>query len=234
MSSSNNVNVNKPIVAVDIDEVLAYFIPTLAVFHNDVYGPKDYLTSESFISYEFHNVWGGSKEECSIKMEQFFQSKYFYNDIKPIDDAYNILLQLKDIFELHIVTARQHKVSDATTDWINKHYPNIFTNIHFGNHYSTTGISKSKAQLCKEINAIMLIDDSPAYAINCAENDIPVILFGDYSWNRHYLKDKIEQWSTYVKRGSSSSSSLSSSLLSSSSLLLSSSSLISIMSITSS
>jgi len=212
-SDNNNVNVNgnKPIVAVDIDEVLAYFIPTLAVFHNDVYGPKDYLTSESFISYEFHNVWGGSKEECSIKMEQFFQSKYFYNDIKPIDNAYDILLQLKDIFELHIVTARQHKVSDTTINWINQYYPNIFTNIHFGNHYSTTGISKSKAQLCKEINAIMLIDDSPAYAINCAENDIPVILFGDYSWNRDYLKDKIDQWSTYIKRGSSSSSSSSSS-----------------------
>ena len=62
----------KPVVAVDIDEVLALFIPALAEFHNEVYGGKDgniaNLSAASFVSYEFHNVWGGTKEECSDKV----------------------------------------------------------------------------------------------------------------------------------------------------------------------
>jgi hypothetical protein len=57
----------KPIVAVDIDEVLAQFIPKLAEFHNDVYGGNS-LTIDSFVSYEFHRVWGGTVEECSSKV----------------------------------------------------------------------------------------------------------------------------------------------------------------------
>lgn len=57
----------KPVIAVDIDEVLAFFIPTLANFHNEVYGGEK-LTSESFVSYDFHNVWGGSVAECYAKV----------------------------------------------------------------------------------------------------------------------------------------------------------------------
>lgn len=54
------------IVAVDVDEVLAAFIPAVADFHNAVYSTS--LCAASFHSYEFHKVWGGSKEESSEKV----------------------------------------------------------------------------------------------------------------------------------------------------------------------
>lgn len=60
---------SKPIIAVDIDEVLAQFIPKLADFHNDIYGGPS-LSTESFVSYEFHKVWGGSIEECNQKVSK--------------------------------------------------------------------------------------------------------------------------------------------------------------------
>lgn len=56
----------KPIIAIDIDEVLAYFIPALLIYHNEHYETD--LTVDSFYSYEFHKVWGGTKEECSMKV----------------------------------------------------------------------------------------------------------------------------------------------------------------------
>jgi len=62
----------KPIIAVDIDEVLADFIPTLASFHNVYYECEKTLTADSFFSYEFHNVWGGTREEC-LKKVSFFR-----------------------------------------------------------------------------------------------------------------------------------------------------------------
>ena len=64
---------NKPIVAVDIDEVLAQMIPTLADYHNEYHDSN--LTIESFVNYEFHKVWGGTVEECNIKVCHV----YYYN-----------------------------------------------------------------------------------------------------------------------------------------------------------
>lgn len=54
------------IIAVDVDEVLAAFIPAVADFHNTVYSTS--LCAASFHSYEFDKVWGGSKEESSEKV----------------------------------------------------------------------------------------------------------------------------------------------------------------------
>ena len=56
--------------------------------------------------------------------------------------------------------------------------------IHFGNHYSKTHKAIPKSQLCKNINATLLVDDSLKYARDCASNGIPCIVFGEYAWNR--------------------------------------------------
>lgn len=172
----------KPVVAVDIDEVLAFFIPALANFHNFNYGTS--LTSENFVSYQFHEVWGGSKEECSSKVELFFESTHF-ETIEPIPGAFEALKKLQADFDLQIVTARQHKQEQLTREWVGKYFPDIFTAFHFGNHYATSGRSRSKPEMCAEIGALLLIDDNFIYATQCAKVGIPVILFGDYAWNRH-------------------------------------------------
>jgi hypothetical protein len=63
---------NKPVIAVDIDEVLAHFIPTLAKFHNEHY-TGGLLTADSFGGMEFHNVWGGTQDEAQQKVLSYTQ-----------------------------------------------------------------------------------------------------------------------------------------------------------------
>ena len=46
--------VRKPVLAIDVDEVLALFIPALATFHNSLYATA--LDSTHFHTYEFHKV----------------------------------------------------------------------------------------------------------------------------------------------------------------------------------
>ena len=149
----------RPIIAVDVDEVLADFIPTLAGYHNDTFGSS--LTSRSFFSYEFHDVWGGSVEECNEKMLSFFESSHFREKVPPIEGAYEALRGLKERMgaELHIVTSRQHAIKDITLEWIDKHFPGVFKAVHFGNHYAKEGMKKSKPQMCEEIGALCIIDD---------------------------------------------------------------------------
>jgi uncharacterized HAD superfamily protein len=183
------------VVAVDIDEVLCHFIPSLAKFHNNNYGTA--LTSESFVSYQFHEVWGGTSSDSVIKMETFYESNYFLQELNPVDGAYEALKALKESvpdLELHLVTARQLTLEEQTKTWISKHYPDLFTDIHFGNHYSTSGKKRSKPEMCKEIKACCLIDDSQIYAGQCAKENIPTILFGNYAWNARSDEAGGEEW----------------------------------------
>lgn len=55
-----------PVLAVDMDEVLAQFALGLSAFHNVVYATS--LTPASFHSYQFHEVWGGTVEETNQKV----------------------------------------------------------------------------------------------------------------------------------------------------------------------
>lgn len=64
----------KPVIAFDMDEVLARFAHSLAQFHNDRYGSE--LREESFTSYHFHEVWGGTVADCNQKVsgvDHFFE-----------------------------------------------------------------------------------------------------------------------------------------------------------------
>lgn len=175
-------------VAVDVDEVLAQFIPALAQFHNDEYGTE--LSASSFCSYEFHKVWGGSVAESNAKMELFFASHHFTSRVEPVPGALETLTALKREFgselELHIVTARKTAIKDVTLRWLETHYPGVFEmeRVHFGNHYSADGsTSRSKPEMCQAVGAAILIDDSITYACQCAAVGIPVVLFGNYAWN---------------------------------------------------
>lgn len=38
--------------------------------------------------------------------------------------------------EFHLVTSRQFRIQPETEAWIAQHYPDIFTKLHFGNHYA--------------------------------------------------------------------------------------------------
>lgn len=138
---------------------------------------------DMYFYLEFHKVWGGSIDECNHKVDSFFQSHHIHV-LEPVTGAAEALRLLRRDFSLHIVTARQHRVESLTRRWVARHYPDIFDELHFGNHYTTEGITRSKPQICREIGALLLVDDSLKYAKQCAAEDIPVVLFGEYPWNR--------------------------------------------------
>src|SRR3546814_2837485 len=89
--------------------------------------------------------------------------------------AYTARRRLKKYFELHVVTSRQFAIQAITEEWIDKHFTGVFSQIHFGNHYSTSDVVRSKAEICKDIGACMLVDDYVRYAQNCQQQDIPEI-----------------------------------------------------------
>ena len=167
-------------IGIDIDEVLADQMTGLIQFHNASYGTT--LARDHFRSSKFWETWGGTREEAIQKVFAYYQTPYF-RDLKPVVGSQEVVDNLKRNHELHLVTGRQNEISDATHEWVLRHFPNCFLGIHFANHYSNTGSPKSKSEICDSLGIEMLIDDTLDYALECASPNRTVLLF-DSPWNQ--------------------------------------------------
>jgi len=73
--------------------------------------------------------------------------------------------------DLVVVTSRQMDIQDATHAWLERHYPGLFTTVRFGHHFAKAGDNRkgaTKPEMCAELGAPILIDDSLIYARQCA------------------------------------------------------------------
>lgn len=192
---------DKMVVAVDVDEVLGSFLSALNRFISDRYA-LTHTVSEYFV-YEFFRVWNCSRAEADIRVHEFFKTPYFTSGILPIPGSQNALRKLSTFCDLSVVTSRQNVIKDQTLQWLEKHYPGLFQEIHFGNHFALDGKSKPKSEICRSLGAQVLIDDNPRYALECAEVGIRVLLFDyndSYPWCKsdtaaaHPLVTKVKDW----------------------------------------
>ncbi|KAF0973890.1 hypothetical protein FDP41_007277 [Naegleria fowleri] len=177
---------NKPIIAVDIDEVLTPFVPLLIEFYNKhhLLEGQQPLDMKMFHSYHFRDVWDGSEERSKQIVDEFLQSELFLGQPILDETAFDVLQSLSTKYKLVIVTSRQHKLKEQTQMFLQKYFPNTFAEILMGNHYGETGQTQmTKPEMCRQLNAVLLIDDSLKYCQQCVDEKIPAILFGNYAWN---------------------------------------------------
>ncbi|XP_061361570.1 uncharacterized protein LOC133305378 [Gastrolobium bilobum] len=191
----------KLVVAVDVDEVLGNFVSALNKFIADQYS-SNYSVSEYHV-YEFCKIWNCSRDEADMRVHEFFKTPYFKLGIHPLPGAQTALEKLSRFCKLSVVTSRQNAIKDHTIEWIEKNYPGLFHEIHFGNHFALDGVSRPKSEICRSLNAKVLIDDNPRYAIECADVGIRVLLFdyeNSYPWcknesvDQHPLVTKVKNW----------------------------------------
>ncbi|CAJ2644792.1 uncharacterized protein LOC123910221 [Trifolium pratense] len=191
----------KLVVAVDVDEVLGNFVSALNKFIAARYS-SNYSVSEYHV-YEFFKIWNCSREEANTRVHEFFETPYFKSGIHPIPGAQTALQKLSRFCDLSVVTSRQNAIKDHTIEWIENNFSGLFDEIHFGNHFALDGVSRPKSDICRSLNAKVLIDDNPRYAIECAEAGIRVLLFdyeNSYPWSKtelayqHPLVHKVENW----------------------------------------
>lgn len=175
-------------VAVDVDEVLGRFVYSLNMFCKEKY-QMEYQVGDYWI-YEFAKIWGCSPEQSNHIVHEFFDSPHFNEGIPVIPGAYDALIRLSRSCDLVVVTSRQHVIQDVTLDWIDKHYPGVFSEVYFGNHFALQGTSRKKSDICRSIGARVLIDDNPTYAMECAAAGIQVLL---YDWEDEYPWSKLPQ-----------------------------------------
>ena len=207
---NDELTTDELIVAVDVDEVLGRFVESLNeyVLCAAEFGQRAFSVEDYFV-YEFAKVWNGSPSESNRIVHEFFDSRHFRDGIAPIPGAFESLQRIKETrVSLNVVTSRQHVIQEPTLNWLGEHYGGIFDGCFFGNHFSMSGASKKKSELCREIGAAVLIDDNVTYALECADAGIEVLLFdwnGKYPWSKrsagavsvdaHPRVRRVENWS---------------------------------------
>ena len=188
-------------IAVDLDDVLFDFLRHFFQWHNEQYGTT--LRPEDMVYETIWEAWGGTKEEATDRIPRFFQEVNMLS-MDPIDGAATALGQLKDRFELTIISARDPSAADVTQVWINNYFPEVFDEVvlGIGNPMAESRLM-TKADVCKQIGADVLIDDQLAHARNVAAAGIHVLLFGHGPWNQAKSLPaeirRVEDWAHVVR-----------------------------------
>jgi 5'(3')-deoxyribonucleotidase len=186
----------KPVIAIDIDEVLSPFVDGLITWHNREFGTSFHF--QDFFSYEFNKVWGGDLESAVGKCSLHFEIR---EPVLPIENALRVLNSLKKSYELIIVTSRMLKHKSQTEAWLEQHFPKIFSAIVHCNIWDKSQDPRpilKKSVACLQYHAQYLIDDAPMYIEEAAGTGIQGLLFGEYPWNRqiqdHPLIHRVNNW----------------------------------------
>jgi uncharacterized HAD superfamily protein len=174
---------NKPIIAVDVDDVLAVHAQEFVNYSNRKWG-----TNLEVSDYHDHwaEIWQVDWDETQRRLREYLTAGQFAK-YKTINNADVILKRLKSNYKLAVITARQQSLAEGTITWINKHFNDTFDEIHFAGVWDLgleEAVKRNKTAVAQQIGAEYLIEDQLKYALPVAEAGIKVLLFGDYPWNQ--------------------------------------------------
>ena len=166
-------------IAVDIDDVLFPFVGGVAKFHNDRHGTQ--LTAGDFNTYDFVDVWGGSQEDSMKLIDDFLAMDHSL--IRPLEGSVDAIKRLKKDFRVVSITARNGIFEPNTVKWLSMHFPGLLDGAYFAGNRHDGRPYRSKGDICREVGANILIDDSPHNLLSATEYGIDGVLFGKKAWS---------------------------------------------------
>jgi len=173
------------IIWVDLDEILAELLDYLLEYNNYKIWNLD-IKREDVKNYYMHKM-----PELDISLDEavsWFRKPMLDDiekcNIKPTKGSFNKLKELKSWWnQLIIVTARIESIFwEYTTKWINNHFPNIFDDIIYTDHF--TDKHRDKWTVCTELWITYMIEDNMDYALELAEKGVITYVF-EKPWNSH-------------------------------------------------
>lgn len=171
----------KQIIAIDVDDVLLPHFGDLIAWYNKTYGTHLSLADNG---NDDPRTWGAVTAKEAIKRVHFFFESREFKNAKPFSEAKDVLTHLSARYELVVVTARDSIVEQVTRDWLEHHFADLIREAHFTAFYSLEGKTRRKSDVCNEIGAKFLIDDSLSNVLGASVEGVQSILFGNYPWNQ--------------------------------------------------
>jgi 5'(3')-deoxyribonucleotidase len=175
------VTSDRPLVALDLDDVIFPFMRTMVPWLNNELGTA--VKVDDFFTYNFEQVVGGTRDRAVNLMEQFFAE--MKSPPAPVEGALEAIGLLSAEFSLAVITSRTDSMRVVTLEWVETHFPGTFMEVFLTNNYVTDDrpTKRAKVDICCEMNALALVDDNYDYVCDVAEAGMAGILFGEFAWN---------------------------------------------------
>ncbi len=172
----------KPVLGVDLDDVLIRTGDALAAFHNATYGTS--YARDEVRDFDLSSIWNCTPEETRQRIDEFFGTD-FHHKTEAVLGAREALEKLGAVYDIVIVTGRTEQSSrDATIDLLSRHFLGLYRELHFTSHQDADPKKRRlKSALAKEFEMKAFIDDALHFAEDVASLGIPVLLF-DTPWNQ--------------------------------------------------
>jgi len=158
-------------IAVDLDDVLADLVSCLLSTHREMTGEQ--LTREQAVRWDVF----------PIEVHDRVRYGGGYSRLAPLPGAREFLSWLKPEHQVFIVTYRGAPARDVTLEWLDRHVPGLYDEVHL-----TGG---GKVDVCRELAVELIVDDSchqiPAVT---AALGIPGILI-ETPMNRHVQETEL-------------------------------------------
>ena len=135
-------------ITVDLDDVVAEYVPTLTKFYNRVYNDKVQVGDITTWQLKDHYEQTSTDEETRALMTLFAHSKEFA-EMPPVPGAVEGLKYLSNHYDVSIVTARASRSIDSTYEWMAKH----------GLSHIPVYFNKEKGKMCWRLMSDLMIDD---------------------------------------------------------------------------
>lgn len=174
----------KPIIAVDIDDVLAVSAAAWVAYSNKIWGHQ--LAVDDY-DEDWAKMWQVDFEEGRRRAHHLHTTPGIIASFEHDAAAQEVLNKLAKQYELVITTSRNSLLQNETIEWLDRHFNGVFSDVHFAGIYDTLhpdAPNRTKGDLIRKVGADYLIDDQPKHCFAVAEQGCTAVLFGSYSWNR--------------------------------------------------
>lgn len=179
-------------IAIDIDDVLASTTDALRIWSNDRSGsslaPEHFMDAGEYWGY-YERVWEQHGIGHILKYDDFHADVVRDEVVIPLlPSAEFAIHELTKTYNIILITSRSEDLEAVTKRWIDSHFGAHNIEIYFAkNHrYHYNQATKSKGQLCKELGASLLVDDSVQHCESALSEGIEAILFGEYGWQKPF------------------------------------------------
>ena len=177
----------KPTILIDVDSTLINSVETIFEIYKEETN-QPHLKYHNDYQWDFTGLIDDSYKERAVEL---FNKKEFFDRVKLLPHAYDVLFKYKDVYDLKICSIHNTNSAIYKINCIKKHLPFIDKFIILPNN----GKNFTKSSVDGEI----IIDDK----ISCIEgNRKHRILFGEYGYNTTNIskKDKtILENNPYIK-----------------------------------
>ncbi|MGE5390370.1 MAG: 5' nucleotidase, NT5C type [Deltaproteobacteria bacterium] len=174
-------------IGVDIDNTITH-TTEMIMHYARIYGEEHGLNTVADPNYYYlEDALGWDRDTAEFFLDTYLGQ--IYREMRPKDQAVEVMRKLKDEHELFLITSRNQQfpeVEQVTLEWLERYgiaYDGLILNATPNMHFF------SKLGVCLEHGVEVMIEDHHDLILELAQA-FPVIVF-DYPYNRHIQAENV-------------------------------------------